>query len=63
VFKEQKGEKLRTVAIYTKQARGAMARFMVANRIEEPDGLLAFSEDGYRYSEEHSTEREPVFVR
>jgi len=63
VFKDRKGEKLRSVAIYMKQARGAMARFMIANRVEEPDGLKAFSEDGYRYSEQHSTERELVFVR
>jgi hypothetical protein len=28
VFKERKGEKLRAVAVYMKQARGAMARFM-----------------------------------
>lgn len=63
VFKDWKGGKLRTVAIYMKQARGAMARFMIAHRIEEPKGLKAFAEDGYRYSEQHSTEQELVFVR
>ena len=32
-----------------KYARGAMARYIIANRLENAEDLKDFSEDGYRY--------------
>lgn len=62
-FKEKRGDSYRIIASYAKHARGAMARYMVENRIEDRHGLKNFSENGYRYSPELSGEQEWVFVR
>ncbi|HDP55273.1 MAG TPA: peroxide stress protein YaaA, partial [Bacteroidetes bacterium] len=39
VFKEQKGNEYKTIAIYAKRARGLMARFAIKNRITNADDL------------------------
>jgi cytoplasmic iron level regulating protein YaaA (DUF328/UPF0246 family) len=40
-----------------------MSSYLIRNRIKEPEGLLDFSEEGYRFSKKDSTESEPVFLR
>jgi len=62
-FKDWKSGRLRTIAIYAKVARGKMARWIVTNRIDHPERLPEFTDDGYRYSAEHSKPHTPVFVR
>lgn len=62
-FKEEKGGKLGTVSFFAKRARGLMARYIVLNRLKNPDDLLDFDLEGYRYNESASTEDEPVFSR
>ncbi|MDR3120144.1 MAG: peroxide stress protein YaaA [Clostridiales bacterium] len=44
-------------------ARGLMARYIVKNRVTEPEGLKEFDADGYRYIPGLSRERELVFVK
>ncbi|MGJ3508360.1 peroxide stress protein YaaA [Enemella sp. A6] len=51
------------VSFYAKRARGAMAAWMVRNRVRRPGQLTDFAEDGYRYLEAESTPQRPVFVR
>lgn len=63
VFKELKGDKLRTVSFYAKKARGMLSRFILQHRIEDPEHLKAFDEDGYRYHESLSDEANWVFTR
>ena len=63
VFKEAQGEGFRNVTIYAKKARGMMLRFIIQNRIKEPDYLKAFDEDGYYFNNDLSTEKELVFCR
>lgn len=63
VFKERKGDKLRTIGVYTKRARGRMTRFVIQNRIEQPTELQQFDWDGYQYRSELSSETEWWFVR
>lgn len=63
VFLEDKGGKRSVVSFYAKQARGAMARFVAENRIEDAEGLRDFDTGGYRYDAEASEEDKPVFVR
>ncbi|MEO0468921.1 MAG: peroxide stress protein YaaA, partial [Bacteroidota bacterium] len=46
-----------------KQARGAMARFIVQNRLTDPAALRDFDLGGYAYRDDLSSEDEPVFVR
>ncbi len=63
VFRERRAKGLRTVSMYAKNARGRMARWIVENRVEDPDALETFAENGYRFDAELSHEDEPVFVR
>lgn len=46
--------KLITVAALAKMARGRMARYLIDNRIQEPEGLQGFSWDGYEFSQKLS---------
>jgi len=62
-FYELQGDKLKTIVVYTKKARGLMARFIIKNRIEDPEQLKAFNVDGYWFNPELSSEEKFVFVR
>ena len=50
------------VTVHAKIARGAYARWLIQNRIEDLDKLKDFKEIGYKYNKELSTSEEPVFV-
>jgi cytoplasmic iron level regulating protein YaaA (DUF328/UPF0246 family) len=63
VFKEIKDGQARTLGMFAKRARGAMARFMIKKRIEKPDGLKKFNEDGYEYRDDLSEGNTWVFTR
>ena len=62
-FMEDKGQGPKIVSFYAKKARGAMARFMVRNRLTDPKALLDFDVGGYVYQPDMSTNDRPVFVR
>ena len=62
-FKEKKGKNYKVVSFFAKKARGQMARYIVKNRLEEPEAMQAFCEDGYRFSGSLSSEDELVFTR
>ena len=63
VFKEIKAGQAKVLGMFAKRARGAMARFMIENRLEDPQGLKQFTTDGYVYREDLSSEVEWVFTR
>lgn len=63
VFQEQKGDAWKIVSFYAKKARGLMARHIIDHRIDKPDGLKGFSEEGYAYAADASTEDRLVFRR
>ncbi|MBV1895227.1 MAG: peroxide stress protein YaaA, partial [Rhodobacteraceae bacterium] len=63
VFKEDKGNEPVIVSFFAKRARGAMARYIVQNRLTDPAGLIEFDSGGYVYSAELSETDRPVFVR
>jgi uncharacterized protein len=62
-FFEQKNEQLKTVSVFSKQARGTMARWCANHLIEAPTEIKKFNALGYRYSPEKSSELELVFIR
>lgn len=62
-FKENKEGKYKIVAIFAKLARGAFARFMVQNRVQDVESLKLFKEDGYAFHDSLSSENELVFTR
>lgn len=50
------------VTVHSKIARGSFAAWMIKNRIEKVDDLIAFNEIGYQYNTGLSTSRKPAFV-
>ncbi|NOX73912.1 MAG: peroxide stress protein YaaA [Alphaproteobacteria bacterium] len=58
----QKGE-AKIVSFFAKRARGAMARFVMQNRIVAPDALKDFDTGGYVYQPDQSEPMRPVFLR
>lgn len=56
-----KGPKM--VSFFAKKARGAMARFIVQNRVNDPATLMEFDLGGYTYQPDLSSADKPVFVR
>ena len=63
VFKDEKNGHFKIISFYAKKARGLMSSFLIRNRIDSVNGLLDFSEGGYRCSSKESTELAPVFLR
>ena len=62
-FKDYKNGKYKIISFYAKKARGLMTRWIIENRLDSADELINFDVAGYCYSDEHSTENKPVFLR
>lgn len=63
VFLEERGNEAKVVSFSAKRARGAMARFIIENRLTDPADLAAFTTDGYRHRPDLGTAAGPVFTR
>jgi cytoplasmic iron level regulating protein YaaA (DUF328/UPF0246 family) len=63
VFKESDGTGFRNVTIYAKKARGMMLRFIIQNRINNPEYIKAFDLDGYYFNNDLSNPNEWLFCR
>ncbi len=63
VFKEVKDGQARVLGVFAKPARGMMARWVIQNRIDDPDHLKDFSMAGYQYDPHGSTPEKPLFAR
>lgn len=62
-FKEKRGDKFRVITTDTKKARGQMARYIIENRLTEPEQLKEYQVDDYAFYPDLSSEKEWVFVR
>ena len=62
-FMELKDGKAKIVSFFAKKARGAMARYIVQNRLTRPNEILEFDTGGYAYTPEMSEPGKPVFLR
>ena len=51
------------ISFYAKKARGAMARYVVENRIATIEDLIQFNLAGYSYNSKESSRSSPVFFR
>ncbi|GKY88835.1 peroxide stress protein YaaA [Sinisalibacter aestuarii] len=63
VFMEDRPEGPRIMSFWAKQARGAMARFVILNRLSDPEALKDFDAGGYRYRADMSAGDRMVFLR
>lgn len=62
-FKDLKNGQYKIISFYAKKARGLMARYVIKERLQNPEGLKDFNYQGYRYSAEHSRSDSLVFLR
>ena len=62
-FKQLKDGNYKTIAIFSKKARGMMARYIIENNITDMSSLKSFNYDGYAYHETLSSEKELIFSR
>lgn len=53
----------RIISFHAKKARGAMARFVMERRIDDPAGLLEFDSGGYAHAPDLSQPGSPAFLR
>ena len=61
-FKEYKKGRHQVMGIYSKRARGYMARFIMENKIDRPEGIKDFDLEGYSFNTVFSSEKEYVFT-
>lgn len=62
-FKDIKDGKARSLFMYVKRARGLMARWIIENRITNPDALQDFAVDGYALHQDASKPEALIFTR
>ena len=62
-FKDLKNGQYKIISFYAKKARGLMARYVIKERLTDPQGLKDFDYQGYRYSAEASSPDKLVFLR
>lgn len=63
VFKEVASGQSKVIGLFAKRARGMMARFIITNRVEDPEVLKTFTAGGYAYQDALSSDDEWVFTR
>lgn len=63
VFKDYSRGTYRVLSFFAKKARGAMATYIVQNRINKPADLKSFDVDGYQYNDGFSSDDRWVFTR
>ena len=63
LFYVRKGNDLKIQAVWAKTCRGAMTRFIIDNRITNPEDLNAFSYEGFAYEPTLGEPDYPHFVK
>ncbi|MGH8352795.1 MAG: peroxide stress protein YaaA, partial [Pseudomonas sp.] len=53
-FRDLKNGQYKIISFYAKKARGLMARYVIKERLQDPEGLKDFNYQGYRFAAEHS---------
>ncbi|WP_047544970.1 peroxide stress protein YaaA [Psychroserpens sp. Hel_I_66] len=62
-FQELKDGNYKTIAIYSKLARGLMSRYVIDTNAKTIDDIKGFDYENYRYTEDLSSDSELVFTR
>jgi len=62
-FLQSKGNEMKSIPTFSKQARGSMARFVIESNAKSIADLQKFKEEGYSFNEKLSDENTLVFVR
>lgn len=63
VFKDQKNGVYKIISFFAKKARGFMSRYIIQNKLTNPEDIQRFDVAGYRFSENDSGKNEWIFTR
>lgn len=63
MFLVDKGLEYKSVAMYAKGCRGAMARYVIKNRLSSPDDLNGFTTDGFVFRDDLGDVNHPHFIK
>lgn len=63
VFKDEKNGVYKIISFFAKKARGMMSRYIVRNKLTNPEDIKNFDVAGYRFNEDDSGENEWIFTR
>lgn len=63
VFKDQKNGVYKIISFFAKKARGLMSRYIIQNKITNPEDIQRFDVAGYQFSENDSGKNEWIFTR
>lgn len=61
-FEIRNGEQ-KFISFSAKKARGLLTRFIIDNRIDNPEDVVAFDREGYAFDPDQSTDRNFIFVK
>jgi len=62
-FRDLKNGQYKMISFFAKKARGVMARYIVQEGLNAPEGLKDFKGDGYYFSAKDSDDVNWVFLR
>ena len=62
-FQELKNDQWKTVGVHAKMARGAMARYIIQNRIDRQEDLTGFDELGFAFAPSLSNDAVYTYVQ
>lgn len=62
-FKEFKNGEYKMIGIYAKKARGLLSRYIIQNKLSDPEDLKSFNEEGYKFNKTLSKGNNWVFTR
>jgi len=62
-FKEYKNGDYKMIGIYAKRARGLLSRYIIQNKINDPEDIKDFDAEGYSYNKKLSVGNNWVFTR
>lgn len=62
-FLEYQNDRFKQIVVYTKKARGMMARFVIQHKLDNEEELKGFNDNGYWFHPELSKKDKLVFVR
>lgn len=61
-FRIREGDRLKTVVVYTKMCRGEMTRYLLRNRIADPEQIKTFEWEGFSFDAAGSEADRPLFT-
>ncbi|VAX00362.1 UPF0246 protein YaaA [hydrothermal vent metagenome] len=62
-FREFKNGDYKMIGIFAKKARGMLSRYIIKNRLADPDDIKSFNENGYKLNKKLSSDIKMVFTR